>query len=677
MARVCPSACASLLSELVLLDPGWSERLAALASSRSGAAVSAEAISTRQRGLWDTPTPEQLTVAAVTRDAGYAGVRPSPVAVEAWAPPWRPMYLAWRTTWYPSQPADWAFDGEELAWYGPDAFDHAGAQTIQGRCLLSGSLTRSLRDSVDALYERLAHAAVDPQQDSAAQVQARSRDRDATRTLLDAVKQQLSSADLLAQSMTGFHGQLVQRDAAQHREADEPTRGMLGDVARAAPMPYGDDETGERFHPVRGGHARLRRAWIVDAFGQVFDVIHEQGQTDQSFVPLRGRGLAPGGDLQRTDTQMLPFAPRLIQPSRLVFRFPTGVTPVSGWLLPNHLDGSLMVSDDRGELLGALVPWHADTAGRAVRWEPAPGAGGNASTSAITDDVLRAVVESLCPPEEGSPTSEQMVPAFPDFLQAVDRTLWTTDPLGQRGDTTSVLLGRPIAVVRAQLWLELDGPALPDQQWQHTLTGTANTARTAGVTDLSFQVRLGLPGARSDGTVGFYVDGEDTFHSVLSTGPPSPHISWSGEGTWPQVPVRVLGETATSPEPLGVILLLDPRGSVTASTGIQPSKSLQLPRRFVDAPLANLDASFRVGPVLSGATAVRMPLPADIARGWSWIEKTGVQLTPEGRTDTWGEAVPVEATPAGSPLGEVPTRLREGWLQLSQVLDSTTRKGDS
>ena len=499
-----PRACEPLLGELVLLDPGWSQALAALASTRSGTTVSAEEVRTRQRALWGTPTPEQLTVAAQTRDAGFVGVRPSPVAVEVWAPPWRPVYLAWRTTWYsddglrgsgaaaggetPGPLGDWVFDGQDLRWCGHHDRNDFRGQTVQGRCLLSGSATESLQDSIDALSDRLAHAAVDPQQNSAADLQARRQERDAMRSALDTVKQQLASADILAQAMTGFHGQLVQRDATQFREAEGRTFERLEDVEREAPMPYGDVVSGQRFHPLRGGHARLRRAWVVDAFGQVFDVIHEQGQTDQSFVPLRGRGLAPAGHPQRTDTQLVPFAPRLVQPSRLSFRFPSGPTPVSGWLLPNHLDGSLSVSDHRGGLLGAVLPWHGAGSDERVRWEPAPGAGGASSPAGIEDDVLRRVVQGLFLSTTEGPT------AFSDFLQAVDRTLWTTDPLGRRGDTTSVLLGRPIAVVRAQLCLELDGPGLPDQQWRHSLTSTTDEARTAGVTDLLFRVRLGVPG---------------------------------------------------------------------------------------------------------------------------------------------------------------------------------------
>jgi hypothetical protein len=115
---------------------------------------------------------------------------------------------------------------------------------------------------------------------------------------------------------------------------------------------------------------------------------------------------------------------------------------------------------------------------------------------------------------------------------------------------------------------------------------------------------------------------------------------------------------------------------VTASTGLQPSKSLRLPRRVIDPALSGMDAAFRVGPILSGRR-VRMPLPTDIAKGWSWIEKTGVEFADGVKTaEHWSDPVEVEAAALGAHLTDPPTRLREGWLRLSQVVDQTDTRGD-
>ena len=50
-----------------------------------------------------------------------------------------------------------------------------------------------------------------------------------------------------------------------------------------------------------------------------------------------------------------------------------------------------------------------------------------------------------------------------------------------------------------------------------------------------------------------------------------------------------------------------PGGKVHATSGVLPRKSLALARDWFHAALERLSPSFRVGPVLTDPTAVRMP----------------------------------------------------------------------
>jgi len=659
-----PAAVGDLVAESLLLDPYRAADVFALSGSELGVEGPEYDFEDDLADLWDGPDEERYSVAAVTRAAGFAGVRPSPVAFEAWSQPWRPIHLAWRTTWYPSSTvesgsfADWSFDGDEYDWIGLSEFDHSNSVTLQGRCMLANSATVGLGSSLDAIYERAESAPADPQQKDADRIK-RQEDLAALKAKLDRVRRRLGSADLMTQALSGFHAQLVQRDPDQFIEPDPPLedsadRNLLGDADRAAPRPYGSTAD-TLFFPVRAGHARVRRLWLVDGFGQVFDLIHEQGLNEASYAPLRGKGLVTAGLSQRSDTQMLQFPPRLVQPSRLEFRF-GDAEPVAGWLLPNHFDGSLMVYDGSGASLGALLLWRSSGT-RQVRWEQAPGgAGGVTGTDVIGNQRLKAVVKAL---------EAMNFEGFTGFIQAVDRTLWTTDPAGRRGDSTTVLVGRPIAVVGAHLAVELDGPTLLDQTWDKI--GAPASGRQGDVPGLEAAVRLGLPDAREDGTLGYFLTGDDRFHSVLSkVDTASTAIVESDREFWPRAPIRVSG--VADPAPKDITLLVDPRGTITASTGLQPAKTLQLPRSFVDGPLAKLDASFRVGPLLSGRS-VRMPLPADIAGGWSWLEKSAVTITNNQLTETWSAPAEIEAAALSAHLNAPPTRLREGWLRLSQVVD--------
>lgn len=75
--------------------------------------------------------------------------------------------------------------------------------------------------------------------------------------------------------------------------------------------------------------------------------------------------------------------PRISQASRLLFRFLAAdatnlaemnlhpaATPICGWLLPNHLNGSLFIYDTHGASLGALFLNDSKTL---IMWQAAPG----------------------------------------------------------------------------------------------------------------------------------------------------------------------------------------------------------------------------------------------------------------------------------------------------------------
>lgn len=606
--------------------------------------------------LWRESNPAEGSVSAVVRAAGFDGVRPSPVGVEVWAQPWRPLHLCWRASWYPTAlgPDDWRFDtDEDYQWLGVSDFDHASSLTLQGRSLLATSPTDALRDAVDAIAARLSSEPADPSQ-SEAEATARWAANDAELAVLGRLKDRLTSADLMVQSLAGFHDQLIQRDRTRPHP---PPTGLGVDIEpadRMVPVPFVDGTATTSFVPYRNGHLRVQRLWMVDAFGQVFDVIHEQGQSHESYAPLRGRGVRTAGFSQRSDTQMLQLEPRFIQPSRLRLQFDvTDAGPVRGWLMPNRLDSSLTVYDHTGAALGAVMRWHGQ-GDDAVIWRPAVGGMSVATTQDIADDALRSVAGKI----DGFGAV-----AFEQFMQAIDRSLWTTDPLGPRRDALSTLVGRPIVVVVARCWIELDGPPLLDQLWSRSLLD--ESARSGGVTAMTVPVRLGLPGSRSDGTIGYFLD-DSAFHSVLRRQEvQTADVLPSRPGNWPQVPISAAG-----PMPDGapsITMLFDPRGSVHAATGLLPVKAFRLSGDVVDRALSAMDATFRVGPLLT-SHEVRMPLPAEIAQGWSWLETTGPGNGVESR--------PVHPRSGSAAVEEPPSRLREGWLQLADVVSVTDEEED-
>jgi len=687
-----PAPIPDLLNELVLLNPAFAPDLA-------GPSLSSSDIKKLQQVIW-ADFSDFTSIAGVHRAAGFSGVRPSPVAVEAWAQPWAPLYLSWRVTWFPTNPdpadagtlllgSDWHFNGIDFDWTGFGKLDESAALVIEGRSILASlstkaiidTLTGHLSDTEDELNKKIQ---ADPANADASRIQLQS-----LRALRDAIVAELGSADLVAQPLTGFHDRLILRDPAQYFNPPKDTAGAivtaLQDGPRVAPVPDHFSASDAFFCPMRGGHFRLDRLWVVDGFGQVFDPVLEAGEDPRSFAPLRGSGLVTTGLTQRTDTQALQLPPRLVQPARLQFRFVdasaaataagdvslnSSATPVCGWLLPNHLDHSLTVLDEKGNSLGAVLL--SANANQPLFWEPTiAGPFAVSSPAQIGNPHLNALILQLFANTDGGS-------AFNDLMAAIDSTLWTTEPLGKRGDHLSVLIGRPIAVVRARLLLEMGEAKATRQFWEdNALPGDSSMLDNA-----VFPVRLGHVDQRDDGTLGYFAPGpagsgpDIVYRSFLAVQPNLDlQQAVSAQDRYVQAGNAHGDLRLRLGEPLDVTLLLDPRGSVHARCGILPTKAIQLPARYVTDALQAMNVSFRVGPLLNEIQGIRMPLPVNVAGSWSWIARTGVNLSdplhdpleiiPDpNATDAPGIA---PASQQARLTGE-PIHIREGYLKLSDAV---------
>lgn len=961
-----PAPISSLICELVLLNPAFAQDIFGVTNGLQTAAL--------QQMIWqkfsDVRLPENLHTAA-----GFSGVRPSPVAVESWAQPWAPLFLSWRVTWFPSNPSasaaldDWQFNGNDYDWIGIRELSEDTAEILEGKSIVGGVSTKSIIDNLSAhledykesLSDRLANSSLDS--DDAAKIRKELED---VARLQPLVETELRTADFLAQPLTGFHDQLIMRDRSQYLDppADAKPDGIvaaLEDGPRLAPIPHHFGSEQGHFYPVRAGHFRLDRLWIVDAFGQVFDPILERGESPLSFTPLRGSGLVTTGLTQRTDTQALQMPPRLVQPSRLQFRFvdagkadpttagdasfappgkvetavsnhapmtllPAGnalqaaaagpfqvaagsnvigvkvgetsvavaltpsadrtaadiaaqlnadssfnavavaepaavdgtggerlklstkilpsvtilrgsanaalgflagdtasgrdgiaaltgslaapfdipaagtfsvnidggitisasltagparsaaqvvtdlnaafgssalaevaagnrltvssrassslrilngsanaalglapsttgsaevtgatsgpfhlvagqsdtlqlsvgnstvtvaltassprtteqiaadlngdaafvsvavaerngdllrissrkVTPVCGWILPNHLDHSITVFDADGHSLGAVLLAGLDQTHPLI-WEPTvAGDFAVAAPSLIPNPHLSSFIATLEAQTGDGP--------FTDLMQAIDSTLWTTEPLGKRGDHLSALIGRPLAVVRASVALELSEAPATRQLWEDT-----GKPPDTSWTNATFHVRLGDSDLRDDGVIGHFVlntgIAETDYGKFFAVHPKLGVTSgYVQDGSIPADMTLAIGEIRH------VTLLVDPRGSMRARCGILPSKSLRLPRTFVAHALETMNVTFRVGPILNELSSLRMPLPVDVAGSWSWIANTGVALAPFETITT------ISSATQQARLTDEPLHIREGYLKLSDAV---------
>ena len=253
----------------------------------------------------------------------------------------------------------------------------------------------------------------------------------------------------------------------------------------------------------------------------------------------------------------------------------------------------------------------------------------------------------------------------------VDATLWTTDPVGRAGNEhLSLLVGHPLALVRAELRLEVQS----DPRAAALQGGLYTPARTE-LERTPLPVRLGEVLALDDGLMGYFVnDDYSRFYPVHESLAPQARPSGPGEGYLgsmalpPQTAARPVEHPYIDRAPVVAIrpgqrvrltLVLDPRGAVHATCGFLPRKKIELMREHVAPALEALAFTFRVGPVLVDPDTIRMPVPAEIAGGWTWVRRVNVT--------TWQEDPVVKAS-QDALLPDVPAMLSEGWLKLSGSL---------
>jgi hypothetical protein len=638
-------------------------------------------------------------------------------AFAPWSQAWSPLFLQWQIKWWPTvevlpldkktppapavyppgphahglrdnwafAEAGWQFDGsdnvtargsEYYSWTGGEIWVPPGAPPppsppTQVTPRSYGGRTFLTPHAIDAFVDRLSgYVQLHPDDDELKTIE----------NLIEAI----GETHILSQTLSGFNDAFRMRSLAQ--TSPPPAGSAIAAAIGAENRGLPDVGTGDQdlrfdggspfFFPVRGGYFEFNRLVIVDAFGQVLDLLYANGNAGgaaENFQPIPGAGLRPEADSGAPNQSgQLRQAPRIVQPSRLDLRlldaaddskevhYDGGANPVCGWLLPNHLDRSIAVYDSSGFPLGELIVL-AQESGEEVEWLPAPDvANPITDPSQIGNVHLRAAMSAFFGP--GGITVDR-VAAFKALYQSIDETLWTVDPPGGQADhDLAVLIGRPLAMIRAQVQFELFGRPATNQSWRDTLQD-----QTAQLTDqlldsgvapaFSFPIRLGSTELLDDGLIGYFTSDDYTKFSAVhaSAAATSPYVV-------PVVPANYLSLPFNYPTytTVELTMLLDPRGKAHAVTGLLPTTSLTLPPEYYVEALTNMAVTFRVGPALTQSDTVRIPLPAEHEGTWSWIRQTGPGTAPAD----W-EIDPIVGADASARLADKPPRLIDGWLKFT------------
>jgi hypothetical protein len=227
----------------------------------------------------------------------------------------------------------------------------------------------------------------------------------------------------------------------------------------------------------------------------------------------------------------------------------------------------------------------------------------------------------------------------------MDATRWTVDVTGRAGDEhLSLLLGSPVAVMRATILLDVQDPRNPPEN-----------LRTA------VPVKLGTLAHEQDGLLAYVVD--DDFSRVRVVDP-----TVAGETILGSARSRFVDDSDVfyiyPGTPVSLLLFMVPQADVHATTGLLPQKPVGMLREWTAPALAQLSPAFRYGPVLRDPKKARLPVPSDVRGIWTWHHRPD--------PTSWANEELVTAT-ADSVLGNDPMVVNEGWLSVTLIPDNLYR----
>ena len=458
----------------------------------------------------------------------------------------------------------------------------------------------------------------------------------------------VQNSHFLAQSLGGFNASLLMQKQSMQLPIADPlgfgtyvhftdlVKKYVGKESKVSPLVHQD------FNPFRSGTMNLLKLNLIDTFGQVKSNFNEK-----SFTTLE-KLKAPDRLKGDTERDHIMLSPAFTQPVRLNLRWLSAQNgeqemnshpasnPICGWLLPNNLDHSIMVYDRHGQLLG-LINVQA-------QWEPAPGSDCPLSIETLPNDTLKKVVvrltniENANTTESGEKTQELSFQAKRDFLQdfisVLDIALENIDPENfAQHQELALLIGRPIAITRVSVDLQLKGQPALNQSWNSLRKAMAgSTPNTDGFEHIKTPIRVGDRKQLNDGVIGFWKETESqylepNFHTTVSqtieTNPSPEHKTNAFTHTnikAYEAGFSAIEQTLVSP-PQTLTLLIDPRAKIHATTGILPTKAIDLPPDQYEHAFKKMAVTFLSTPIITGPESMDIPLPDEPGYRWKWLQK--------------------------------------------------------
>lgn len=704
-----------LLGEQCLLDPLLAPQIAGALKGTPPAdvVVAQQALVAQIQQAWtDNATAPWNTLPIIENPSEtsngltltWSGQAPQGLALNHaldWQDPFLPLFLVWEATYVPFEhsqdgAADYAagylteqfqLDKREIEL----VFGKTAPQPAKGRVKLADSILLSSKVAEPLIEQLRRYLQHNDNPD------------------LQAIVQYLLDKPLLAQGLSGVNAGFITRAAGLQLNPfnpfydEESTPAALVDsfdntqyinslthfVAWAAGEQTGQVPISQEslYNLMRAGYFSLSKLQLVDVFGRKRALIDTEQFEDSKKVTVSWQMQAPDGVAGKGY-----LAPRIAQPSRLLFRWLSAAndevqmnpvpstSPLCGWIVPNYLENALMLFTGTGEVLGSLGVFGAQ---QTVTWHSAPG---NAARS-MQEDLADANAHLV---------------KLATFIQGKSRAFFATllatfenahtyilPDDKQAAQAQAVLMGQPLALVRASLRCEVQGlPAFVTSSdelarllpGQHDRVYDWTQRDSADISAIDIPVRLGDRDHLEDGLVAYLLDSTEPYTTLYAPAAPSPQVAGIEQPTADTLTLTLHANLDPPAQPYAdaqaqiadlravripaqktLSLLVDPRARVHATTGLLPVKAIGIPPDITAAALRNIEMTFFTHPILRSQQRLSLPVPAESGFVWEWT----TSVLQDGQQVPQDEPLPASQMGDRATFSYTPQTAEDGWLKLT------------
>ncbi len=619
-----PCECINIIEEVILLSPGFSYVIAAFIARQvqivdqnkiTALAVAVKKLQTAPvNGEVHKCLDKQLLCAA----AGFNGVFPEIYSIGYWKQPWSPLYLCWQLTYYPDPLVmeetprldNWGLSGDDYV--------YTGAEPLAKNNIVYKNRTVLTPYAAEVAAQMLKDLIND-----------------------ESITADIKNMSILSQKLNGFNERLLMRylqlqtpikmRKIDNTEFKDTVSGWLEDYN------YEKPDFTKFFSPIRAGYMQINQINIVDTFGQT--------------MKLNPSGAIVSENFRYSDSAFEKFImlpPRIVQPSRINFDWiKEDQSPVCGWLLPNHIEKSLCCYSSEGVFLGSLQNVMLGDSSVVFRLPPEEG-GMISDLPKDMDETLYQILSNIIDISKNN--DDQKTNILEDVLMAIDSSLWNINPSSQQlFKGLSLFVGRPLAVVKAYVKLELLGKEKQCKRKERSIKDSG-AFPYPHINKAEFNVRIGRKENHGDGVVGFFVNEDYSRLYLSATDSTSEYSYFCNEN-------QIVLCTDEAYKPTEITFIMDSAGCIDFVSGILPVKTLRLPEELVKKSLNQLYLTIFSAPVLTDVFDISMPYPKTAGKQFSWV-----YLNEDKKII---EQDDIKQTTEQGFFPEAPFEAVEGWLKLN------------